>query len=360
MLFVSATKATCRASVLCVLPRRKICIPGLAAELLLQLTRQDLVFHPHVAGDILQSAAQQPDSDQQPDLASSTLRRRQSFNFADSRLGPLLSTEAGSMPWQQPSENPDHRPSTTAATIPPVTARQEAATAGPPRMVVTAQIPAPAPGLQPGLAAKLAQPAQKQKLKTAVVQKMGVSSGGKPKRDFTKAQTTLPAKPFGGQSVQRTPIGGEATRAQRQGSSLAQLVEKYKTDSAARKQVHNEVTLERINSLAAGLQHAASGRPGDAKSSATSSVPKQGADATAALASSSRAHSAMQDKVAAGAKPEAAKAANIARPLEVNRDKSMKTTAKGKAPMKHTIGASGARFHKNNKGTRGSSPSDSD
>ena len=201
------------------------------------------------------------------------------------------------------------------------------------------------------MAAKLAQPAQKQKLKTAVVQKTAASSGGKPKPD-SKAQTTLPAKSFGGQSGQRKPIGGELRQAQRQGSSLAQLVEKYKTDSAARKQVHNEVTLERISSLAAGLQHAVSGRPGEARSRAPSSVPKQAADATAALASSSRTHSAMQEKVAAAAKPEVAKA--------VNREKSMKSTAKGKAPMKNTAGASGARFYKKNKGTRNGSSSDSD
>lgn len=209
------------------------------------------------------------------------------------------------------------------------------------------------------MAAKLAQPAQKQKLKTAIVQKTAASSGGKPKPD-SKAQTTLPAKSSGGQSVQRTPIGGGAMRAQRQGSSLAQLVEKYKTDSAARKQVHNEVTLERINSLAAGLQHAASGRPSETRSRAPSSVPKQAAGAPAALASSSRTRSATQDKVAAGAKPEAVKAANVARPLQVNKDKSMKSTVKGKAPMKHTAGASGARLHKNNEGTQSMSSSDSD
>jgi len=320
------------------------------------------MFHPHVAGDVLlpvQSAAAQLDSDQKPELDSSTLRRRQSFNFADSRLGPLLPTEAGSAPRGQPSGAPHHHSSHTAATVPPVPATREAATAGPPRKVVTAQLPAPAPGLQPGVAAKLAQPAQKQKLKTAVVQKTGASSGGKPKPD-SKAQTTLPAKSFGGQSVQRTPTGGEATRAQRQGSSLAQLVEKYKTDSAARKQVHNEVTLERINSLAAGLQHAASGKLSDTRFRAPSSVQKQATDATAAIASSSRTHSPTQDKVAAGAKPEAAKTANVARPLQVNRDKSMKYTAKGKASMKHTAGASGARLHKNNQSTPSRSSSDSD
>jgi len=357
-LLLSAKQATCKTSVLCILPHCKICIPGFAAELLQQLTKQVLLFHPHVAGDVLpvQSAAPQPDSDQKPDLASSTLRRRQSFNFADSRLGSLVPTEAGSAPREQPSGNPHNHSSTTAAAVAPVPARQEAATAGPPRKVVTAQILAPPPGLQPSVAAKLAQPAQKQKLKTAVVQKTGVSSGGKPKPD-SKAQSMRPAKSVGRQSVQRTPIGGEATRAQRQGSSLAQLVEKYKTDSAARKQVHNEVTLERISSLAAGLQHAVSGRPSEARSRAPSSVPKQAADATAALTSSSRTHSAMQDKVAAGAKPEAA---NAARPLQVNREKSMKSTAKGKAPMKNTAGASGARFHKKNKGTRSSLSSDSD
>ncbi len=343
------------------MPHCKLCIPGFAAELLQQLTRQIFISHPHVAGDVLlpvQSAAPQLNSAQKPELDSSTLRRRQSFNFADSRLGQLPPTEAGLAKRGQLSGDPHHHSSSTAASIPSVSATQEAATAGPPRKVVTAQIPAPAPGLQPGVAAKLAQPAQKQKLKTAVVQKTGVSSGGKPKPD-SKAQTTHPAKSFGGQSVQRTPIGGEATRAQRQGSSLAQLVEKYKTDSAARKQVHNEVTLERINSLAAGLQHAASGKPSDTRSRAPSSVQKQAADATAALASS-RTHLATQDKVAAGAKPEAAKAANVARPLQVNRDKSVKATAKGKAPMKHTAGASGARFHKNNKGTQSSTSSDSD
>ena len=320
-----------------------------------------LLFHPHVAGDVLpvQSAAPQLNSDQKPELASSALRRRQSFNFADSRLGSLLPTEAGSAPREQPSGNPHNHPSTTAAAVHPVPARQEGATAGPPRKVITAQILALAPGLQPKVAAKLAQPAQKQKLKTAVVQKTGVSSGGKPKPD-SKAQSMHPAKSVGGKPVQRTPIGGEATRAQRQGSSLAQLVEKYKTDSAARKQVHNEVTLERISSLAAGLQHAVSGRPSDARSRAPSSVPKQATDATAPLASNSRTHSAMQGKVAAGGKPEAAMAANVARPLQVNREKSMKSTAKGKAPTKNTAGASGARFHKKNKGTRSSSSSDSD
>ncbi len=314
-------------------------------------------FHPHVAGDLLrpvQSAAPQPDSDQKPELVSSTLRRRQSFNFAGSRLGSLLSTKAAQR--QQPSEDPHHHSSTTAATIPPVPARQEAATAGPPRKVVTAQIPAPVPGLQPGVAAKLAQPVQKPKLKTAVVQKTAASSGGRPKPD-SKAQTTHPAKSFGGQFVQRTPIGGELTRAQRQGSSLMQLVEKYKIDSAARKQVHNEVTLERINSLAAELQHAGSGRPSDTRSRAPSSVPMQAADTNAALASSSRTHSAMQDKFAAGARPEAAK---VARSLQVNKEKSVKNSGKGKARMKHTAGAFGARLYKNNEGTRSSSSSDRD
>ena len=358
-LLLSAKQATYKTSVLCILPHCKICIPAVAAELLQQLTRQVFMFHPHLAGELLlpvQSAAPQLDSDQKPELASSTLRRRQSFNFANSRLGSLLPAEAGLAQRGQLSGDPNHHSSTTAVTVPPVPARQESATAGPPRKVAMAQIPAPVPGLQPAVAAKLAQPAQKQKLKTAVMQKTAASSVSKPKPDL-KAQTTLPAKSVGGQSVQRTPIGGEATRAQRQGSSLTQLVEKYKTDSAARKQVHNEVTLERINSLAAGRQQAASGRPSGASFRAPSSVPKQAAGPLAAFASNSRTHSATQDKVAAGAKPEAA---NAARPLQVDSKKSMKSTAKGKASLKSTAGASGARFHKKNTGTRSSSSSDSD
>ncbi|KAL0020782.1 hypothetical protein WJX79_001465 [Trebouxia sp. C0005] len=229
------------------------------------------------SGDALlpvQSAASQLNSAQKPELDSFTLRRRQSFNFADSR-------------------------------------------------------------------------------------KTGTSADGKPK-PASKGQIAPPAKSFGGQSGQRTPIGGEATRAQRQDSSLAQLVEKYKTDSAARKQGHNEITLERINSLAAGLQHAASGKLGDTRPTAPSSVQKQVADATAAFASSSRMLPATQDKLAAGAKPEAAKTADVARPLQVNKSKSMKATAKGKAPMKHIAGASGAMVQKNNKSAHSSTSSDSD
>ncbi|KAL0020772.1 hypothetical protein WJX77_012245 [Trebouxia sp. C0004] len=313
------------------------------------------------SGDLLpvQSAEPQVDSDQKPELASSTSRRRQSFNFADSRLRSLMPTEAGWAQRGQPSGDPKHHSSTTAATSPPVPARQEAATAGPPCKVVTVQLPAPAPGLQPGGAAKLAQPALKQKLKTAVVHKTNASSDGKPKPD-SKAQTALPTKSSSGQSGQRKPLSGELGQAQRQGSSLAQLVEKYKTDSAARKLVHNEVTLERISSLAAGLQHAAAGKLSDTRSRAPSSVQKQAADATAVLASSSRPPSATKNKVAAGAKPEAAKAANVARPLPFTSSKSMRSTAKGKASMKPTAGASGARFHKNNKGTQNQSSSDSD
>lgn len=339
-------------------PHRNICIPDFAAELLQHI----YIPHLHVAGDALlpvQSAASQLNSAQKPELDSFTLRRRQSFNFADSRVGQLLPKEAGLTRRGQPSENPHHHSSSTAASVPSVAPRQEAATAGPPRKAAIAQLPAPVPGLQPGVAAKLAQPAQKQKLNTAVVQKTGTSADGKPK-PASKGQIAPPAKSFGGQSGQRTPIGGEATRAQRQDSSLAQLVEKYKTDSAARKQGHNEITLERINSLAAGLQHAASGKLGDTRPTAPSSVQKQVADATAAFASSSRMLPATQDKLAAGAKPEAAKTADVARPLQVNKSKSMKATAKGKAPMKHIAGASGAMVQKNNKSAHSSTSSDSD
>ncbi len=303
----------------------------------------------------LQPAALQSNSDHKPEPDTLALRRRQSFNFGDNRLGPTAPSDAKSRaPFGRPPGDPSTQLSTSSSAA-PASAAVTAVPARPLHRTAMARSSAQALAEQasPGAASKLPQPAQKPELKRAVVQKKGISIGPLPKTN-AQGQTTLPATSHGEQSLRKPKVGGDSAQVQRQDSSLAQLVEKYKTDSAARKQANNEVTLERINSMAAGLQHAASGRI-TSTSRASPSVHKQVIDAAPAVASSSRRHSPMQAQVASAPKPQLGKAAHSARPLQAGREMSVKSIAKGKQSVKRTATASGSKYHE---GTRNSSDSD--
>jgi len=312
------------------------------------------------AGDILpplQPAALQSNSDHKLEPDTSALRRRQSFNFGDNRLGPKVPSDAtAKAPLRRHPGDPATQQSTAAAAA-PTSAAVTTVPAKPLHRTAMARSSAEAPAGQPssGAASKRPQPAQKPELRTAAVQKKGISASPLPKTN-ANSQTTVPARSPGEQSLCKPEVGGDSAQVQRQGSSLAQLVEKYKSDSAARKHAHNEVTLERINSLAAGLQHAASGRI-TSTSISSPSVHKQVIDAAPAVASSSGRHSPVQAQVASAPKPQLGKAAHSAGPLQGYRDKSVKSTAKGKQSVKRTAAASGSKFHE---GTQSSSDFDND
>lgn len=307
-----------------------------------------LQLHSHPAGSALhgvQSAAPQPSSDQKPKSDNLTLRRRQSFNFGDNRAGPLVPSEAG----RAPSGRLPGAPTTQQALrskSPATAAALPAANAAPERTQRKA-----VGGLPLHRAAsKLPKPAGEAVLKgpSAVLKKTDTGLAGG--LSSSKSQINAPAKSYGAQSLQRTAGSGDAAQAmkpsgarspqraaaaresqqvKRQGSSPAQLVDKYKRDAAARKQRQNEVTLERISSLAAGLQHAASGSLGATDAGAISSAHKQARSVLPVATPSSSRRSPMQGKAAVASRhPTAARMQGVH--PQTGRDKTLQDTAKTK------------------------------
>lgn len=322
------------------------------------------VWHYMVAGDAslqVQSAASQPSIDQTPKSDSLTLRRRQSFNYGDNRMGPLLPSEAGWAPLGRPPGAPlaeqalpvkgPSTPASPAAKATPA-GTQHRAVGGPPSL---------------GAAAKKPQPAREPGLKTSAVHRKAVSDsvrrpsdkaqmsppvkspdGESLQRPAVAGKSTQASKPSGAQSLRRAAVVGESVRVKRQGSSLAELVDKYKHDSAARKQSHDAVTHERISSLAAGLQHAASGNLTATSARASSTVHKQAADIVPAVISGSSSRSPMQSKAAVASQHPTAKPAQRVS-LRTDRDKTVKAIAKPKLHATQGASVSVSAIHEDNR-----------
>lgn len=302
-------------------------------------------FCNHAAGNAssnIQSAAPQPTPDQKPKSNSLTLRRRQSFNSGDNRAGPLVPSEAG---WA-PSGRPPGAPTTQHDL--PSTGPAPAAKAAPEQ---TQHRTGGGPPLHRA-APKLPQPAGEFDLRgpSAVQKKIGTGLAGGSSKSSAKAQTTAPAKssgtpslqrtagsgepaqaikPSGAQSLQRAAIAKESGQAKRQGSSPAQLVDKYKRDAAARKQRQGEVTLERITSLAAGLQHAASGSSSATDARAASSANKPRMHDLAVVTSSSSRRSPVKGKAAVASRHPNATPMQVEHP-QADTNKVVQDTAKAK------------------------------
>lgn len=213
-------------------------------------------------------------------------------------MGPLVPSEAGSAPSGRPPEAsttqqaalPAKKPASAAALPAPKAASdgtQRRAVGGPPSVRANSRLP------QPTREAELQAP-------SAVQKKSSTGSGGGLPRLPVKAHVKAAAKfsemkpwreagsikepaqvikpPSGPSSIPKAAVAGESVQVKRRGASPAELVEKYKRDSAARKHRQSEVTLQRISSLAAGLQHAASGSLTATSAWASSSANKQLSD----------------------------------------------------------------------------------
>ena len=205
-------------------------------------------YHQHCthdagAADIMpvQSSASQPKLDVRPDSDMTTLRRRQSFNYAD-RSGPSVLSDVGrALLGPPPGEVSMHQPSPAAtAAAPPV------------KLAVVKLLPK-AKAVQPSArtAPRGPQAAQKASAETGPAQRKSVAQQAR-----SATPKPVPSPPKQSQLDQAAVV--EPRRAQRQGSSMAQLVDKYKSEAAARKLAHHEATIERVNSLATTLQRAPS------------------------------------------------------------------------------------------------------
>ena len=199
---------------------------------------------PHDAGaaDIMlpvQSSASQPKLDVRRDSDMTTLRRRQSFNYAD-RSGPsVLSDVDRALLGPPPGEVSMHQ-AAPAAAAPAV------------KLAVVKLLPR-AKAVQPSARAapRGPQAAQKASAETGPAQRKSVAQQAR-----SATPKPVPSPPKQSQLDQAAVV--EPRRAQRQGSSMAQLVDKYKSEAAARKLAHHEATIERVNSLATTLQRAPS------------------------------------------------------------------------------------------------------
>lgn len=236
--------------------------------------------------DLTQSAPLSSDLASKPHVDNMIVRRRQSFKFGDNRLGPLA-----------PSEGSGQMPDTPAAAsanalVAPGLAALLGTQQKDDHTQASAMASAPQPVLKatpslPHSALKAPQSAQKRDLKAAVVHKKSAaadsrfSSGPVPKPSSkASAATNLPSRP----SLQKAQHGAQAAHLPRQGSSLAQLVETYKSNSAARKQ-----TGDGVSALVAGRQQAAFGTVAEASSRSLPFVHNQVlANASAPKPNSSR------------------------------------------------------------------------
>ena len=307
--------------------------------------------HGHPAGCAVpgaQSAAPQPSTDQKPKSDSLTLRRRQSFNFGDNRAGPLVPSKAGWAPSGRPpgatatqqalrSKSPASAAALPAAKAAPEQT-QRRAVEGPPLHRAAPKLPEPAgePDLREpsvilektgtGLAGSLSKSSAKAQI-NATAKSSGAQSLQKTAGTREPAQAI---KPSFAQSPQRAAAGRESVQTRRQGSSPAQLVDKYKRDAAARKQKQNEVMLERISSLAAGLQHAASGSLSATDVEATSSAHQQSSNVLPVATPNSSRRLPVQGKKAAVASkhPTATPMQGVRQQAGI--DKRLQDTAKAK------------------------------
>ena len=310
-------------------------------------------FCNHAAGNA-SPAAPQPTTDQKPKSSSLTLRRRQSFNFGDNRAGPLVPSEAGWAPSGRPPGAPTTQhalPSTgpaPAAALPAAKAASERtqhrAFGGPPLHEAAPKLP------QPGGDPDVKGP-------SAVQKKTGSGLGGSLSKSSAKAQINAPArssgtpslnrttgsgepaqatKPSGAQSLQRATLARESVPAKRQGSSPAQLVDKYKRDAAARKQRQNEVTLERISSLAADLQHAASGSLSATDARGASSANKATMHVLPVAGSSSSRRSPVKGKAAVASRHPTATPVQVEHP-QADTHKTVQDTAKAKLRVTKSV-----------------------
>ena len=256
-----------------------------------------------------------------PDLDPTTLRRRQSFTYADHRVGPPVTPDGS---WGAPGRPPGKAvakqplsavsvaavagtpaPSAASATAQPAKVKtlpraaqtQSSARAGlgkpsaavlpPPsaRAAVApsalggspAQLVAGAGPRQPSTKAGLVKPSTSVKPSPTVSAAPTQTAAKKAGAGAVWAQTKKSAdavvpeargsmhphlrasKGMPEGSPQGTPKAAQAAQGTAKHSgSMASLVQTYKAESAARKQAHTADTLERTSSVAASLQHARS------------------------------------------------------------------------------------------------------
>ena len=237
-----------------------------------------------------------------------TLRQRRSLSYAGSGPGPSVLSDVGWTPLGQPPGVVSMHPSSAAASATTLSAA--------PAAKVTHVKPSPRAAVgQPSthqLSAKVIrrvpQAAQKSGIETGPAQKQSAAqqargSAGPASKSGARTQTLSPtskSKPVPSppkQPQMHQAAVEEPHKALRQGHSMAQLVDKYKTESAARKQIHIEETLERVNSLGTTLQRGGSHTtPGGTM--APKPVHKQAAAAVPAGAASDRKQSAAKVKAA--------------------------------------------------------------
>ena len=243
-----------------------------------------------------------------------TLRRRRSLSYAGSRPGPSVLSDVGWTPLGQPPAVASMHPSSAAAS----SAASATTLSAAPAAKVARVKPSPRAAVgQPSthqLSAKVVrrvpQAAQKSGPETGPAQKQSAAqqargSAGPASKSGARTQTLspnskskpVPSPPKQPQMHQAAVEEPHKALRQRQGHSMAQLVDKYKTESAARKQIHIEETLERVNSLGTTLQHGGSHTtPGGTM--APNPVHKQAAAAVPAGAASDRKQSAAKVKAA--------------------------------------------------------------
>lgn len=277
-------------------------------------------------------------------------------------MGPLVPSEAGPAPSGRPPETPTtqqalpaKKPASAAALPAPKAASQRRAVGGPPSLRANPKLPQPTgePELQ-------APPAVQKKITTGnggglprLPAKAHVKAAGKPSETKSlreagsmKEPAQVIKPPSGPSSLPKAAVAGESVQVKRRGASPAELVEKYKRDSAARKQKQSEVTLERISSLAAGLQHAASRSLTSTNARSSSNANKQPLDVNpvAAVATpSSTQGSLARGKAAVGLRQPAAKPAQKVQP-EADRDKTEEGMARARLHDTHGAATPASAF----------------
>ena len=237
-----------------------------------------------------------------------TLRQRRSLSYAGP--GPSVLSDVGWTPLGQPSGVASMHPSSAAASA--LATTLSAAPAA--KVALVKPSPRAAVGqpsthqLSAKIVCRVPQAAQKSGPETGPAQKQSAAqqargSAGPASKSGARTQTLSPtskSKPVPSppkQPQMHQAANEEPHKAHRQGHIMAQLVDKYKTESAARKQIHVEETLERVNSLGTTLQRGGSHTtPGGTM--APKPVHKQAAAAVPAGAASDRKQSAAKVKAA--------------------------------------------------------------
>lgn len=195
-------------------------------------------------------------------VASSGLRRRQSFSHTDNQSGVPESTASA-------------KAGATAASAVQAASLSHAAASVAPSHPIRKQF-RPAPESVGGGAAEEVRATALPAPRKNVGAGLRIANTAADRQPWRSGRQEIPAAALPRPAQADAPGQDEEQCVSSRGLQRAQLVEKYRAGAAARRQAHTQATMERTASIAAVLQHASS-LQAPSKGHHSSSVRKQGA-----------------------------------------------------------------------------------